>query len=133
MYTSLLSQAPVLLQQGAEEGVNVVSIVIALIITVVLIVAWWKIFTKAGKPGWAAIIPIYNVIVMLQVVGRPVWWIILFLIPIVNIIIEIIVFLDLAKSFGKSTWFGIGLILLNPIFVLILAFGDAEYKGPAAA
>jgi len=107
--------------------------VVALIVAVVLIVAWWKIFTKAGKPGWTALIPIYNVIVMLQVVGRPVWWIILFLIPVVNFIIGIIVFLDLAKSFGKSTGFGIGLILLNMIFVLILAFGDAEYKGPAAA
>ena len=133
MYTSLLAQAPVLLQQGVDEGVSVVSIVIALILAVVLIVAWWKIFTKAGKPGWAALIPIYNVIVMLQVIGRPIWWIILFLIPVVNIIIEIIVFLDLAKSFGRSTWFGIGLILLNPIFVLILAFGDAEYKAAAAA
>ncbi len=133
MYTSLLSQAPVLLQQGADEGLSVVSIVIAVIVAVVILVAWWKIFTKAGKPGWAAIIPIYNVIVMLQVIGRPVWWIILFLIPVVNIIIEIIIFLDLAKSFGRSTGFGIGLILLNPIFVLILAFGDAEYKGPAAA
>ncbi len=133
MYTSLLSKAPVLLQQGVDQGASVVSIVIALIVAVVLIVAWWKIFTKAGKPGWTALIPIYNVIVMLQVVGRPVWWIILLLIPVVNFIIGIIVFLDLAKSFGKSTGFGIGLILLNLIFVLILAFGDAEYKGPAAA
>ena len=73
MYTSLLSKAPVLLQQGVDQGASVVSIVIALIVAVVLIVAWWKIFTKAGKPGWTALIPIYNVIVMLQVVGRPVW------------------------------------------------------------
>ena len=133
MYTSLLSQASALLQQGSAEGVSVVSTVIGVIVAVVLIVAWWKIFTKAGKPGWAALIPIYNVIVMLQVVGRPVWWVILFFIPVVNFIIGIIVFLDLAKVFGKSTWFGIGLILLNPIFALILAFGDAEYKGQAAA
>ena len=133
MYTSLLSQAPVLLQQGADEGLSVVSIVIAVIVAVVILVAWWKIFTKAGKPGWAAIIPIYNVIVLLQVVGRPIWWIFLFLIPVVNIIIEIIVILDLAKSFGKGTGFGIGLILLNPIFALILAFGEAEYKGPDTA
>lgn len=133
MYTSLLSQAPVLLQQGADQGMSVVSFVILVIVAVVILVAWWKIFTKASKPGWAAIIPIYNVIVLLQIVGRPIWWIILFLIPGVNIIIEIIVILDLAKSFGKGTGFGIGLILLNPIFALILAFGDAEYKGPATA
>jgi hypothetical protein len=133
MYTSLLAQASVLLQQRPAEGVSVVSTVIGVIVAVVLIVAWWKIFTKAGKAGWAALIPIYNVIVMLQLIGRPVWWIILFFIPVVGFIIGIIVFLDLAKSFGRSTWFGIGLILLNLIFVLILAFGDAEYKGSAAA
>lgn len=133
MYTSLLSQASALQQQGVDQGVSVVSTVFGVIVAIVLIVAWWKIFTKAGKPGWAALIPIYNVIVMLQVVGRPVWWIILFFIPVVGFIIGIIVFLDLAKSFGKSTWFGVGLVLLNLIFVLILAFGDAEYKGLAAA
>jgi len=133
MSTSLLSQAPVLLQQRLEVGNFLPAIVVLLITTVVLLVAWWKIFTKAGKPGWAAIIPIYDIVVMLQVVGRPVWWTILFFIPVVGFIIGIIVFLDLAKSFGKSTGFGIGLILLNLIFVLILAFGDAEYKGPAAA
>ncbi len=133
MHTPLLSQASALLQQGADQGMSVVSSVIIVIVAVVILVAWWKIFTKAGKPGWAAIIPIYNVIVLLQVVGRPIWWIFLFLIPVVNIIIEIIVILDLAKSFGKGTGFGIGLILLNPIFALILAFGEAEYKGPDTA
>jgi len=133
MYTSLLSQAPALLQQGGEGAPSAASFVIPLIIAVATIVGMWMVFAKAGKPGWAAIIPIYNIIVLLQVVGRPVWWIILFFIPVVNIIIEIIVLLNLAKSFGKGTGFGIGLILLGPIFMLILAFGDAEYTGPAAA
>ena len=97
------------------------------------VVCFWKLYTKAGKPGWAAIIPIYNIIVLLKIVGRPVWWILLLFIPLVNIIIAVIVYVDLAKSFGKSTGFGIGLLLLGIIFFPILGFGDAEYEGPAAA
>ncbi|MCB1093340.1 MAG: signal peptidase I [Verrucomicrobiae bacterium] len=107
--------------------------VIWLAVVIVIIAANWKIFTKAGKPGWASIIPIYNIIVFLEIIGRPAWWIILAIIPGVNLIFGILVSLDLAKSFGKSTGFAIGLILLGPIFLLILAFGDAEYQGPAAS
>jgi hypothetical protein len=107
--------------------------VVALIVAVVVIVSAWKIFAKAGQPGWAAIIPIYNVIVLLQICGRPIWWIILFLIPIVSIVVSIIVYLDLAKAFGKSVGFGVGLILLPFVFMPILAFGDAQYVGPEGA
>ncbi len=92
----------------------------------------WKLYTKAGKPGWAPIIPIYNWVVLLEIVGRPLWWIILLLIPVVNFVILIIVAIDLAKSYGKGGGFAVGLILLTPIFVLMLAFGDAQYVGPAA-
>jgi hypothetical protein len=92
----------------------------------------WKVFVKAGKPGWAAIIPIYNAIVLLQIVGRPGWWFLLYLIPIVNIVISIMVMIELAKVFGKGTGFGIGLLLLSFIFIPILGFGDAEYQGPLA-
>lgn len=107
-------------------------IIIYLIIAIVGIVAMWKVFTKAGKPGWAAIIPIYNIIVLLEIVGRPAWWIILLLIPIVNIIIMIMVLNDLSKSFGKGAGFTLGLIFLSIIFWCILAFGPAQYLGPAA-
>jgi hypothetical protein len=100
-----------------------------LIILILMIVATWKIFTKAGKPGWAAIIPIYNIIVLLEIVGKPLWWVILCLIPYVNIVIVIIVNLELAKKFGQSKGFAVGLILLAPIFYPILAFGGATYKG----
>ncbi|MCO4291927.1 DUF5684 domain-containing protein [Solitalea sp. MAHUQ-68] len=96
------------------------------------IIIGWKIFVKAGKPGWASIIPIYNVIVLLEIVGRPTWWVILLFVPFVNFVILIIGCLDLAKSFGKSTAFGIGLFFLNLIFAAILAFGDATYQGPSA-
>lgn len=118
---------------GAEmAGLGVMSI-FYLLILVVLIAAMWKIFTKAGKPGWASIVPFYNIIVMLEIVGRPLWWIVLMLIPFVNIVIGIILAIDLAKSFGKGGGFAAGLILLSFIFYPILGFGSAQYKGPAAS
>ncbi|AFD05810.1 DUF5684 domain-containing protein [Solitalea canadensis] len=101
-----------------------------LAIVILVIASMWKVFSKAGKPGWASIIPIYNIIVLLEITGRPLWWIVLMLIPFVNIIVAIIVMIDLAKSFGKGTGFGIGLILLGFIFFPILGFGDATYQGP---
>jgi hypothetical protein len=98
-----------------------------------VIVAMWKVFTKAGRPGWAAIIPIYNMYVWCKIVGRPGWWVILMLIPLVNIIVGIIVCIDMAKSFGKGVGFGIGIALLGIIFLPILGFGSAQYQGLSAA
>lgn len=92
----------------------------------------WKVFTKAGKPGWAIIVPIYNAIVVLEICGRPIWWIFLLMIPFVNFVISLIVSLDLAKSFGRGPLFGIGLAFFGCIFVPVLGFGSAQYKGPAA-
>ncbi len=98
-----------------------------------LLAGLWMIFDKAGQKGWKAIIPIYNIWVLLEIVGRPKWWIILFFIPVVSFIIEIIVALDLAKSFDKSVWWGIGLIILPWLFIVILGFGEAQYYEPAGA
>ena len=92
---------------------------------ILMIAACWKIFTKAGQPGWASIIPIYNWYILCKIVGRPGWWVILLLIPFVNFIVGIILCIDLAKSFGKGVGFGIGLILLGVIFFPILGFGSA--------
>jgi hypothetical protein len=103
-----------------------------LALVVLFIASAWKVFAKAGQPGWAAIIPIYNIVVLLQIVGRPIWWLLLFCIPLVNFVIAILVYVDLAKSFGQSTGFAIGLLLLAPIFWPILGFGGARYIGPAA-
>src|SRR5213082_2396714 len=100
--------------------------------TILMLAAGWKIFTKAGQPGWACIIPIYNLYVWCKIVGRPWWWILLMLIPFVNLIIAIILLIDLAKSFGKGVGFGIGLLLLGVIFFPILGFGSAQYQGPTA-
>jgi hypothetical protein len=106
-----------------------VIIIIYLAIVVLMIVSTWTIFSKAGKPGWAAITPIYNLIVLLEIVGKPWWWLFLMLIPIVNIVILIIVTHQLSLSFGKGGGFTVGLILLGFIFYPILAFGDAKYLG----
>ena len=114
---------------GAAAGaVGLVFMLVWLAIVVFLIASMWKVFTKAGQPGWAAIVPIYNVIVLLQIAGKPVWWIILCLIPFVNFIVLILVGIGVANNFGKGTGFGIGLGLLAPIFYPILAFGDARYR-----
>lgn len=105
---------------------------LCLALVVLLIAGFWRVFTKAGQPGWAAIIPIYNVYILLKIAGRPAWWLLLFLIPIVSLVIAIIVAIDVAKAFGKGTGFGIGLALLGPIFYSILGFGDATYQGAPA-
>ena len=111
---------------------GVVMLIIYLAIMVLIIAGAWKMFVKAGKPGWGVLIPIYNGILLLQIAGRPIWWIILLLIPIVNFIVAIIVWLDVAKKFGKGVGFGLGLIFLGFIFVPILGFGDAKYQGGEA-
>jgi hypothetical protein len=116
---------------GAAAIVGIIMFLIYAVIVVIMIAGMWKIFVKAGKPGWAAIIPIYNIIILLEIVGRPMWWILIYLIcaPIAAIIIS----LDLAKSFGKDIGFGIGLIILPIIFYPMLGFGSATYVGPSAA
>jgi hypothetical protein len=104
-----------------------------LAIMILIIAGCWKVFTKAGQPGWASIIPIYNVYIWCKIVGRPGWWVILLLIPFVNFIVAIILSIDLAKSFGKGVGFGLGLALLGFIFWPILGFGSAQFQGPAVA
>jgi hypothetical protein len=127
--------AVLLAQAGGEGGGGFFGTLITLIelaLVVLAIVGLWKVFEKAHKPGWAAIIPIYNIYVLLEIVGRPWWWLILFIIPCVNFVIAIIVGIDLAKCFGKDTLYGIGLGLLGFIFFPLLGFSDAQYRGPVA-
>ena len=103
-------------------------------IAVVQLVAMWKVFTKAGKPGWASIIPIYNAVVFFQIVGLNPWWILINLIPgigqIIFAVLTIVAQFRLAKSFDKDVAWGFGLWLLAPIFYCILGFGKSEYVGP---
>jgi hypothetical protein len=119
--------------QAQPEGPGLVFWLFFLGFAALMIASLWKINTKAGQPGWACIVPFYNYIVLLNIVGRPVWWIVLMLIPFVNTIVGIIILIDLAKSFGKGVGFGLGLAFLGPIFLPILAFSDAQYEGAAAA
>ena len=100
---------------------------LALIIFVV--VSIWKTFSKAGKPGWASIIPIYNIYIVVKMAKRPWWWLLLLLIPYVNIIFYIIVNIDVAKHFGEGVGFGLGLSLLPFVFYPILAFSKVKYIG----
>lgn len=108
-------------------------IILYLAVLILTFVGIWKTFTKAGEPGWAAIIPIYNVIVLLRVAGKDLWWIVLFFIPFVNYIAHLLVSLAVAEQFGKGAGFGVGLWLLPMIFYPILGLGSAQYGGAAAA
>lgn len=133
MATSLLLNT---IAQSSSSGggggiAGLFFLVLWLAIIVVVIAGCWKTFVKAGHPGWAAIIPIYNIYILCKIVGRPGWWVILFFIPLVSLVAGVIVSLDLAKAFGKSVLFAVGLILLAPIFYCILGFGSAQYQGPA--
>jgi hypothetical protein len=103
---------------------------IAVALVVIYIIALWRVYAKANQPGWAAIVPIYNIYVMLKIAGRPGWWLLLYLIPLVNIIVHLVVSIDIAKAFGKSTAFGVvGLWLFSFIGFLMLGFDDSKYQG----
>lgn len=115
---------------GAAAGIGIAYYIIMIAICVLEIIATWKIFTKAGEAGWKSIIPIYNIIVLFKLVGMNPWMILLYLVPIANIVVMILFNIKLAKAFGKGGGFAAGLIILNPIFTLILGFGSAEYVGP---
>jgi hypothetical protein len=118
--------------QSVSSSGSPVGAIFGLLVAVLMIAALWRIFTKAGQPGWASLIPIYNIYILCKIVGRPGWWVILMLIPFVNFIIAIILCIDLAKSFGNGVGFGLGLAFLGIIFFPILGFGSSQYVGPIA-
>lgn len=103
--------------------------IIGLIISLFLIISMWKLFSKSGRPGWAAIIPIYNIIVLLDIAGLEWYYLILMIIPIVNIYAMFKIYIELAHSFGKSTGFGVAMVFFSIICIPIIAFGSAEYEG----
>ena len=104
-------------------------IIFGIMIAIVEIVGAWYMFQKAGEPGWAAIIPIYNYLIGIKIAGKPWWFLLLMLIPLVNIVVYILILDGLAKSFGKGTGFTVGLFFLRFIFIPILGFGNAVYTG----
>lgn len=122
-YLMLLAQA-----DAGGEGPPILFLLVYLAFIVLTIAGYWMTFAKAGEYGWASIIPIYNLIVLFRIGGKPWWWVLLLLIPLVNLVIIIWVSVDVAKNFGKGVGFGIGLWLLPFVFFLILGFGDARYQ-----
>lgn len=110
------------------EGPVVFLIVFfSLVLAAFYVYCTWRIFVKAGKPGWAALIPIFNTLIQLEIVQRPLWWILLMFIPGVNLVVTVIIIFDLARVFGKDNGFAFGLLFLAPFFVPILALGNAVY------
>ena len=131
----MMQHAILLAQQTPQmaEPNPVVALFMGLVylaLLVLVIAGMWKMFEKAGQPGWGAIVPIYNLYLLLKIAGRPGWWLILMFIPCVGFIIMIVVCLDVAKNFGKDSIYGLGLAFLGFIFFPLLGFGNAVYRPP---
>ena len=110
-----------------DTGPSMFMIVVMLVLVVVVLASIWRVYEKAGQPGWASIIPIYNLYILMKIAGKPGWWLLLCFIPLVNIIVLILVYVALAENFAKGPGFALGLLLLGFIFFPILAWGDAVY------
>ena len=104
-------------------------LIIALYIRVIQTVGLWYIFKKADEPGWASIIPVYNILIAIKVAGKQWWYILLLLVPVVNIVILILILHGLSKNFGKGGWFTVGLFFFRVVFIAILGFSKAAYTG----
>lgn len=111
----------------AADGTIITLIIICLVISLFMLVAKWKVFTKAGQPGIGCIVPIYDLYLMLKIAGKPGWWLWLMFIPFANFVVAILMMIGLSENFGKGGGFTVGLILLPFIFFPMLAFGSAEY------
>jgi hypothetical protein len=122
--------APQLIAGAVFLTILIVALVFSVVVSALI---YWKVFTKAGKPGWASLIPIYNCYVLTQVAGKEWWWFLLLFIPIINIIAWIMICIGVAGNFGKGAGFAVGLILLGIIFFPILGFGSAVYGGAPQA
>ena len=116
-----------------QEIISPLFYIVYFAFLILMFASGWRLFTKAGKPGWAVLIPIYNLVVLLEIVGKPVWWVLLMFIPFVNFIVGIWVANLLAKSFGKTELYTIGLVFLPFVFYPLLAFGNSQYRGPAGS
>ena len=111
-----------------DDSSNLILVILYLAVIIFMVASMWRVFEKAGQPGWSVLIPIYNIYIMLKIAGKPGWWLVLLIIPLVNLIIEIMIYIAIANKFGKGGGFVVGLIFLPFIFFPILAFGSAEYK-----
>jgi len=114
------------LQTTGSGGIELFAV---LTLTVVIFAGLWKVFQKAGGPGWAAIIPIYNLYVLVKVSGNTWWWFLMFFIPILNFFATLKVSINVAGKFNRGLLFGLGLMFLSFIFYPVLGFGDYQYQG----
>jgi len=114
---------------GRGKPLPLIAYVFGFIFVLFAIVAGWKVCSKAGYPGWSQLIPIYGQYVQCKMAGKPGWWLLLLFIPYVSIVFYFIVMISIARNFGKSVLFGIGMVFLPFIFWPILAFGKSEYIG----
>jgi ABC-type sulfate transport system permease subunit len=117
---------------AAAAGIGMGMVIVYLAICLLMIISLWKVFSKAGQPGWASIVPFYSIYVFLKVAGKPGWWLVLMLLFPISIIFGIIATIGLARNFGKGGGFTAGLILLPVIFLPMLAFGSAQYRPVAS-
>ena len=117
---------------AAAAAIMIPMMLFYIAIFMLVVAGMWRVFSKAGRPGWYALVPIYNSIVLAEIVGRPGWVGLLNLVPFLNIYINVIIALDVAKSFGKDTTFGVLTIFFPFVTYPILGFGSAKYQGPSA-
>ena len=115
---------------AAAAGVLMVYLVIVLVIAVISLAGMWKIFIKAGKPGWGAIIPIYNLYCLFEMSFGTGWLFLLTFVPCVNAVMMIIMWIKLAQAFGKGAGFGVGILFFPFVFLPMLGFGDAQFTAP---
>ena len=115
------------------EGISGIEPVVVLALTIVVLAGFWKTFEKAGEPGWAAIVPIYNLYVLVKISGNAWWWVILFFVPVLNFLATVKISINLAGKFNRGVLFGLGLALLSFIFYPVLGFGSYQYQGTISA
>jgi len=115
-----------------ESGGGALNTWIGILAIGVTVASMWRVFAKAGEPGWAAIVPIYNTVVMMKIAGKPMWWIALLAVPVVNVVIVFMVYNNLSKAFGAGTGFTLGLVFLTWLFMPMLGFSDRQYRGAPA-
>ena len=138
MKSALGALAQVGYETAPSEGGGIIAalfggafFLVFLVVFVIVAAGMWKMFEKAGEPGWAALVPIYNLVVLVKIAGKEVWWVLLMLIPCVNFVAGVMVCIEVARKFGKDTVYGVGLAFLPFIFFPMLGFGAAQYNPKA--
>jgi len=134
MKKALEMQKSAMPQQGGtpmpqQGSFPIILLLVTLVVCILIIAGQWIVFQKAGQAGWKCLIPFYNMYVLMEISGKPGWWMFLLFVPLVGIVIYLFAMLSLAKKFGRSELFGVGLVFLPMIFFPVLAFGGSEYEG----